>query len=251
MGEAYRQSVETPALSPEFLQQRLGLLLCSGVSRACAVARPLASNISSPWLSGRVRFIVMRRSARRSGVSVRCESSSSGCVPARQRAESTSAPMASDKGTSSAVPLRWSHGPVQVARRGTTRRGDPGADSAPERRWPDCCCSPTRPHRGPRSPEPCAGGHLAALGGGVERSRVQPTPTLSRHCPTGQKRLQCHNPLPFLPVATSSTAWGWIDVKRAHRCMPHLRTVWVSTVRKTTLSTRRPMMITVVRPANT
>jgi hypothetical protein len=44
--------------------------------------------------------------------------------------------------------------------------------------------------------------------------------------------------------------WG-IDVKLAQRCMPHLWTVWVSTVRKTTLSTSRPMMITVVRPANT
>src|SRR6185437_4202063 len=36
-----------------------------------------------------------------------------------------------------------------------------------------------------------------------------------------------------------------------HRCMPHLRTVWISMVRKMTLSTRRPMMITVVRPAKT
>ncbi len=33
--------------------------------------------------------------------------------------------------------------------------------------------------------------------------------------------------------------------------MPHLRTVWVSIVRKITLSTSRPMMITVVRPAKT
>jgi hypothetical protein len=59
-----------------------------------------------------------------------------------------------------------------------------------------------------------------------------------------------HRPLQFLTVSASSTAWG-IDVTLAHRSMPRLRTVWVSTVRKTTLSTSRPMMITVVRPANT
>jgi hypothetical protein len=42
-----------------------------------------------------------------------------------------------------------------------------------------------------------------------------------------------------------------VGVKLAYRCMPHLRAVWVSTVRKATLSMSRPMMITIMRPANT
>src|SRR6185437_15358739 len=41
-----------------------------------------------------------------------------------------------------------------------------------------------------------------------------------------------------------------VDVE-GHRCMPHLRTVAFSRLRKMTLSTKRPMMMTVKSPAKT